>query len=86
MRTIKGQVVLPARVSKDQGCSTGTVTLTVDLNGNTLFPLTQVPLSSDCSYALSFKVAKTKKHKFAVDASFGGNSVLLPTSYSRRFK
>lgn len=86
VRTIKGQVVLPARVTKEQGCSTGTVTLTVDLNGNTLFPLTQVPLGSDCSYSLTFKVAKTKKHKFSVDASFGGNSVLLPTSYSRRFK
>lgn len=86
VRTIKGQVVTPDRVTKEQGCSTGTVTLTVELNGNTLFPLTQVPLGSDCSYSLTIKVPKTKKHKFSLDASFGGNSVLLPTSYSRRFK
>ena len=36
--------------------------------------------------SVSFKVPKTKKHKFAVDASFGGNSVLLPTTNSKRFK
>lgn len=86
IRTIQGEVYPPNRVSKDQGCSTGTVTLTVELNGNTLFPLTQVPLGSDCTYSLTFKVPKTKKHKFAVDASFGGNSVLLPTTNSKRFK
>lgn len=86
VRTIKGQVVPPDRVSKEQGCSTGTVTLTVELNGNTLFPLTQVPLQPDCSYALTIKIAKTKKHKFTLEAGFGGNSVLYPTSYSRRFK
>ena len=86
IRTIQGEVYPPNRVTKDQGCSTGTVTLTVEENGNTLFPLTQVPLGSDCTYSLTFKVPKTKKHKFAVDASFGGNSVLLPTSNSKRFK
>lgn len=86
VRTIQGQVITPTRVTWGQGCATGTVTLTVDLNGATLFPLTQVPLNADCTYALTIKVAKTKKHKFTVEAGFGGNSVLLPTTNSKGFK
>lgn len=86
VRKISGSVSLHPRVTQAQGCATGTVTLTVTQNKETLFPLTQVPLSSKCKYSLKFKVKKTKRHKFAADASFGGNSVLLPASNELRFK
>jgi hypothetical protein len=86
VRNISGQIHFSPRVTPEQGCATGTVTLTITENGNSLFPLTQVPLSKACGYGLQFKVPKTKKHKFKVEASFGGNSVLLPISNKRRFK
>jgi hypothetical protein len=86
VRKINGEIFFAQRVTKEQGCATGTVTLTVTQNGNSLFPLTQVPLSKDCGYGLSYKVPKSKKHKFKVEATFGGNSVLTPISATRRFK
>ena len=85
VRTISGEVRLPDRVSKEQGCATGTITLNVTENGNSLFPFTQLPMSADCSYALKFKVAKTKRHKFGVKAAFGGNQVLTQVRNDRRF-
>ena len=86
VRKISGAISFDDRVSKADGCATGSVTLTVTENGSSLFPLTQLPLRPDCTYALKFKVPKTKKHNFEVDASFGGNSILRPISNNRRFK
>ncbi len=86
IRTISGRLSFSKRVTKAQGCSTGTVTLSITKNGNTLFPLNQVPLRPSCSYALRFKIPKTRRHRFAVSLSFGGNQVLLPTRNKRRFK
>lgn len=85
-RVISGGISFNNRVTQAQGCSSGSVTLTVEKNGTSLFPYTQVPLNSNCGYVLKFKVPKTKKHNFTVEASFGGNSVLLPISNNRRFK
>ena len=85
VRTISGKVTFNSRVTKPQACATGTATLTVYKNGSTLFPLTQVPLKANCTYALKFTVPKTRKHSFKVVASFGGNSVLLPARKTRRF-
>lgn len=86
IRVLSGGIEFNNRVTQAQGCATGTVTMTVTKNGNTLFPLTQVPLRANCGYVLRFTVPKTKKHNFKVEASFGGNSVLLPISNNRRFK
>lgn len=86
VRKITGEVALHPRVTKQQGCATGSVTLTVTRNKETLFPYTEVPLSQDCKYALKFKVKKTKRHKFGVDASFSGNSVLKTAKNKARFK
>ncbi len=85
-RTISGGISFSNRVTQAQGCASGSVTLTVEKNGSSLFPYTQVPLNSNCGYVLKFKVPKTKKHNFTVEATFGGNSVLLPISNNRRFK
>ncbi|MFN8113966.1 MAG: Ig-like domain-containing protein [Solirubrobacterales bacterium] len=86
VRKVTGEVSLHPRVTKAQGCSTGTVTLNVTRNKETLFPFVEVPLNQNCKYSLKFKVKKTQRHKFGVDASFSGNSVLLPASNKARFK
>jgi hypothetical protein len=81
---VSGALSLPARVSAAEGCTSGTVSVTVKRGGRTVFPLTQVPLSKDCSYKLKFTAPRTKKNKFQASARFGGNAVLLPVSHHRR--
>ncbi len=84
-RTVKGTLSLPDRVSPAEGCGSGTVSVTVKRNGSTVFPLTQVPLASDCTYKLRFTVPKSKKKsRFRASARFGGNAVLMPVSNNRR--
>lgn len=85
IRTVKGSLSLPDRVSPAEGCGSGTVSVTVKRNGTTVFPLTQVPLASDCTYKLRFTVSKSKKKsRFRATARFGGNAVLMPVSNNRR--
>jgi hypothetical protein len=81
---VTGSLTLPERVSAAEGCASGSVSVTVKRNGNTLFPLTQVPLASDCTYKMKFTVRKLPKNKFRASARFGGNAVLLPVSHDRR--
>jgi hypothetical protein len=84
-RIVKGGLSLPGRVSPAEGCSTGTVSVTVKRSGKTVFPLTQVPLASDCTYRMKFAVPKLKKKStFRASARFGGNAVLMPVSNNRR--
>jgi hypothetical protein len=83
-RVVSGAVLLPERVSPAEGCGTGTVSVTVKRNGATVFPLTQVPLASDCTYKLKFTVPKLRKNTFLATARFGGNAVLQPVSDNRR--
>jgi hypothetical protein len=83
-RVVSGTVLLPERVSPAEGCGTGTVSVTVKRNGATVFPLTQVPLASDCTYKLKFTVPKLRKNSFLATARFGGNAVLQPVSDNRR--
>jgi hypothetical protein len=86
VRTVSGRVTFNSRVTRRQGCSTGSVTMTIYRNSSTLFPMSQVPLKSDCTYSLKFTVANTRKHSFKVKAYFGGNSVLGSARNTRRFK
>jgi hypothetical protein len=86
VRTLSGGLQLPAGVDAAEGCATGTVAITVQRNGNTIFPLTQVPLTESCTYKLKFTVAKKQgKTSFHATAKFGGNAVLRPVSTNRRF-
>lgn len=83
-RVVTGALSLPERVTPAEGCSSGTVSVTVKRNGRTVFPLTQVPLTSDCTYRMKFTVPKLKKNRFRASARFGGNAVLMPVSNNRR--
>ena len=86
-RTVTGALALPERVTPAEGCSSGTVSVTVKRSGKTVFPLTQVPLASDCTYRMKFAVPKLKKKStFRASARFGGNAVLMPVSNNRRFR
>jgi hypothetical protein len=89
-RTIFGEVVLPDRVTAEQGCDGGAVTLAVIRNGLTIFPSSVVPVKPDCSYQLEFTIKEKRgdrpRPKYIVNAAFGGNSVLNPIEDSRRFK
>lgn len=83
-RTISGAVILPANVTPEDGCDGGSVALSVERNGVTLFPSSVVPLQADCTYSLTFKIKEKKGRKYDYDfeAAFGGNEVLNPISNS----
>jgi hypothetical protein len=84
-RVVSGALALPERVTPAEGCASGTVNVTVKRNGKPVFPLTQVPLRSDCTYRLKFTLPKLKrKSTFRASARFGGNAVLMPASNNRR--
>ena len=87
LRTISGAIDLPARVDAEDGCASGTVSLTVEQNGVTLFPSSQVSLQDDCSYSLEFTIKEKKKktYTYDVDAGFSGNDVLNPISNTGGF-
>ena len=82
-----GTIQLPPRVAVEDGCASGAMTITVERNGLTLFPSSQVGLQDDCTYELKFrtKEKKGKTYHYDVDASFGGNGVLNPISDSGGF-
>jgi hypothetical protein len=90
MRTISGELELPERVTAEQGCDGGSVTLNVTRNGATLFPSAQAPLAEDCGYELSFRAKERKgdrpKPRYVVEGSFGGNDVFNPIANSGRFE
>ena len=86
-REISGAVDLPENVTAEQGCDGGTVTLEVLRNNLTLFPSSVVALQPDCTYSLSFNIKEKqgRRYNYIVDATFGGNDVLKPTSDSGGF-
>lgn len=81
---VSGVLSLPEGVSAEEACGSGTVSVTVKRGGRSVLPLTQVPLSSGCSYKLKFTARKQAKNKFTASARFGGNAVLSPASNNRR--
>jgi hypothetical protein len=87
LRTISGAIDLPARVEAEDGCDGGNVSLTVEQNGVTLFPSSQVSLQDDCTYSLEFTIKEKKKktYTYDVDAGFSGNDVLNPISNTGGF-
>ncbi len=84
VRTLRGRVKLPQRVSPAQGCSSGTVTVAVSRAGHSVLPPTQVGISGKCRYRVRF-TAPVAPGKFKATAKFGGNAVLKPVSTGRRF-
>jgi hypothetical protein len=81
---VSGALSLPEGVSPEEGCRSGTVSVTVKRAGRTVLPSTQVALSSECTYKLKFTARKQAKNKFQASARFGGNAVLSPASNNRR--
>jgi ribosomal protein L37E len=82
-KTVKGTLGLPAGVTPAQGCANSTVTLVIKRGGKTI-DNAQLKLSAKCGFSSSFKV-KRKGKAFSASAKFAGNTVLLPTSNTRRF-
>jgi len=85
LRTLSGKLKLPARVTSAEGCTSGTVTVTVTRGGSKVLPPTQVSLHKDCSWKLRFTATPVARSKFIATAKFGGNAVLKPASSVRRF-
>jgi hypothetical protein len=84
-RVVRGALSLPDRVTAAEACGSGTVSVTVKRGGATAFPLTQVPLRSNCTYRMKFTVPMLKKKStLRASARFGGNAVLMPVSNNRR--
>jgi hypothetical protein len=85
VRTLTGKLKLPARVTKAEACTSGTVTVTVTRGKSRVLPPTQVSLHRDCSWKLRFTATPVARSKFIATAKFGGNAVLKPASSVRRF-
>jgi hypothetical protein len=85
VRTLSGTLKLPARVTKAQACTSGTITVSVTRGRTKVLPSTQVSLHRDCSWRLRFTATPVAKSKFIATAKFGGNAVLKPASSVRRF-
>jgi len=86
VRTISGTLRFSSRVTRSQGCASGTVTITVRKSNSTLFPLVQVPVERDCSYKLRFAIPRSGRPTFLAKIKFGGNAVLRSATTNRRFK
>ncbi len=81
---VSGALSLPEAVSPEEGCRSGTVSVTVKRRGRPVLPLTQVPLSRECTYRLKFTARRQARNRFRAAVRFGGNAVLLPASNNRR--
>ncbi len=81
-RTVRGTLVLPAGVTKAQGCR-GTVTVTIKRSGRALLNQ-QVKVSKACTFSRSVTASRSKQ-RFTAGARFGGTAVLKTASSSRRF-
>jgi hypothetical protein len=85
-RRISGRIVLPARVTPAQACSSGVVT--VRTAGGGLPTLNrQVLVRANCSYTtvIAVPLNRTKRNRFRVSVNFGGNPVLQTARNNRRF-
>jgi hypothetical protein len=85
VRTLSGKLKLPARVTKAQACTSGTITVMVIRGRSKVLPPTQVSLHRDCTWKLRFTATVVARSKFIATAKFGGNAVLKPASSVRRF-
>ncbi len=83
-RLITARVLLPAGVNAREACASSRITLVVTRNYRP-FSNTQPSLDSVCSARLRITSRRGKKRIFALSARFGGNTVLLPVTKSRRF-
>jgi hypothetical protein len=81
-KRITGALSLPARVTRAEGCRSGTVDVVTRRRGRILGDV-QARLSRSCKY--STKLPAGARRGFTVTARFGGNAVLLPVSKKRRF-
>jgi hypothetical protein len=81
---VSGALSLPEGVSPEEGCRSGTVSVTVKRSGRVVLPPTQVSLSKECTYKLRFTARRQAKNTFRASARFGGNAVLLHASNNRR--
>jgi len=80
--TIKGVVVLPAGVTKAQGCGSGTVKVTGKRGLKNAFAPKTVRLKKDCTYSATVTV--TRKGRVKLAARFSGNSALKAKSSPTR--
>lgn len=83
-KSIDGQLGLPNAVTAAQGCS-GHVTVIIKRAGKIVYD-EQRTVSKSCKFSASVVTQATSSKKaFSVSARFGGNTVLLPVTASRRF-
>ncbi len=78
-RTITAELKLPNRVSENEGCSNGTITLVTKRNGK-LYDNSELRLKGSCTV----KKKLTTRGTLSVDARFNGNRVLEPASAKTR--
>ena len=78
-RTITAELKLPNRVSENEGCSNGTITLVTKRNGK-LYDNSELRLKGSCTV----KKKLTTRGTLSVDARFNGNRVLEPISAKTR--
>jgi Bacterial Ig domain len=79
---LSGKLSRPARVTKAQGCKSGSVDVVTKRGGRILGDV-QARLSRSCKY--STKRPAGARRGFTVTARFGGNAVLSSASKKRRF-
>lgn len=84
--TTRGSVSLPARVTRAQGCSEGTVNVQIKAGSRTISSR-RVSLSRTCSYrsAVTFRLSRRLSGRLKVTARFRGNRVLTARSAPARF-
>lgn len=82
-RTLTARIRPPAGESAAAACPDGTITFVISQRGRALFNV-EKPLKADCTARFRFTASKARR-LYSVSARFPGNTVLLPTSTSRRF-
>jgi hypothetical protein len=83
-RTITARVLLPLGATAKDACSDSRINLVVTRKFRP-FSNTQPSLDIRCSARLRITSPRSKKKIYAISARFGGNTVLLPATKSRRF-
>jgi Bacterial Ig domain len=84
-RTITAQLRPPAGMTQAEACADSRMTLVVTRKRRP-YSNTQPSLDSNCSVRTRLTSKRAKKRIYAISARFPGNTVLLPTTTSRRFK
>ena len=84
-RVVLGRLKLPDRVTAEQGCSSGSVTVSISSRHANLLAAFRTRIKRDCGYAIRVG-RKALRGRPTVTARFGGNAVLVPVQRSRRFR